>query len=202
MSQGSTEKTEWMRGTSASLRGALLGLLLERPGHSYELANRLLTRLGETWRINPNDVYRLLKQLEDGGLASANEEPKRGNQRGTHSVYYPTELTTEALTRWMETLLPRGPVRVGLQAKLAVAREEDATRLLAALRQYERECLELLKLAPAPAPAPAPATHNGQRSWKALFMDCTREAVDGQLRQEIAWSQRTRRRIREHAAGE
>ncbi|HEY3959471.1 MAG TPA: PadR family transcriptional regulator [Solirubrobacteraceae bacterium] len=180
-----------MRGTSASLRGALLGLLLERPGHSYELANRLLTRLGETWRINPNDVYRLLKQLEDGGLASANEEPKRGNQRGTHSVYYPTELTAEALTRWMETLLPRGPVRVGLQAKLAVAREEDAPRLLAALRQYERECLDLLKL--------APAAHNEQRSWKALFMDCTREAVDGQLRQEIAWSQRTRRRIKEHA---
>jgi DNA-binding PadR family transcriptional regulator len=195
MSRGSPEKTEWMRGTSASLRGALLGLLLERPGHSYELANRLLTRLGETWRINPNDVYRLLKQLEDGGLASANEEPKRGNQRGTHSVYYPTELTAEALTRWMETLLPRGPVRVGLQAKLAVAREEDAPRLLAALRQYERECLDLLKLAPAAAPS-------GRRSWKALFMDCTREAVDGQLRQEIAWSQRTRRRIKEHATAE
>ncbi len=195
MSRGSPEKTEWMRGTSVSLRGALLGLLLERPGHSYELANRLLTRLGETWRINPNDVYRLLKQLEDGGLASANEEPKRGNQRGTHSVYYPTELTAEALTRWMETLLPRGPVRVGLQAKLAVAREEDAPRLLAALRQYERECLELLKLAPAAAPS-------GRRSWKALFMDCTREAVDGQLRQEIAWSQRTRRRIKEHATAE
>lgn len=192
MSRRSPEKTEWMRGTSASLRGALLGLLLERPGHSYELANRLLVRLGETWRINPNDVYRLLKQLEDGGLASANEEPKRGNQRGTHSVYYPTELTAEALTRWMETLLPRGPVRVGLQAKLAVAREEDAPRLLVALRQYEQECLELLKLTPAAPP-------NGRRSWKALFMDCTREAVDGQLRQEIAWSQRTRRRIKEHA---
>jgi DNA-binding PadR family transcriptional regulator len=192
MSRGSPEKTEWMRGTSASLRGALLGLLLERPGHSYELANRLVTRLGETWRINPNDVYRLLKQLEVGGLAASNEEPKRGSQRGTHSVYYPTERTDEALTRWMETLLPRGPVRVGLQAKLAVAREEDAPRLLTALRQYERECLELLQITPT-----AP---DGQRSWKALFMDCTREAVDGQLRQEIAWSQRTRKRIREHAA--
>jgi DNA-binding PadR family transcriptional regulator len=192
MPRGSQEKTEWMRGTSASLRGALLGLLLERPGHSYELANRLVARLGETWRINPNDVYRLLKQLEDGGLASSTEEPKRGNQRGTHPVYYPTELTAGALTRWMETLLPRGPMRVGLQAKIAVAREEDAPRLLAALRQYERECLDLLQL--------TPTASNGQRSWKALFMDCTREAVDGQLRQEITWSQRTRRRIKEHAA--
>jgi DNA-binding PadR family transcriptional regulator len=183
-----------MRGTSASLRGALLGLLLERPGHSYELANRLVTRLGETWRINPNDVYRLLKQLEDGGLASSCQEPKRGNGHGTHSVYHPTERTDEALTQWMETLIPRGPVRVGLQAKLAVAREEDAPRLLLALRQYERECLELLQIAPTFA--------DGHRSWKALFMDCTREAVDGQLRQEIAWSQRTRRRIMEYAPPE
>ncbi len=194
MSRGSHAKTEWMRGTSASLRGALLGLLLERPGHSYELANRLVTRLGETWRINPNDVYRLLKQLEDGGLASSCQEPKRGNGHDTHSVYHPTERTDEALTRWMETLMPRGPVRIGLQAKLAVAREEDAPRLLLALRQYERECLELLQI--------TPAFTNGHRSWKALFMDCTREAVDGQLRQEIAWSQRTRTRIREYASHE
>jgi DNA-binding PadR family transcriptional regulator len=189
MSRGSPENTEWMRGTSASLRGALLGLLLERPSHSYELANRLVTRLGETWRINPNDVYRLLKQLEDGGLASSNEEPKRGNQRGTHPVYYPTELTAGALTRWMETLLPRGPVRVGLQAKLAVAREEDAPRLLTALRQYERECLDLLQL--------APAASEEQPSWKALVMDCTRDAVWRQLQADIDWAAQTRRRINE-----
>ena len=49
-----------MRGGSAPLRGALLGLLLERPGHGGELANRLVTRLGDTWRIDSNDVYRLL----------------------------------------------------------------------------------------------------------------------------------------------
>jgi DNA-binding PadR family transcriptional regulator len=186
-------ETKWMRGPSASLRGALLGLVLERPGHSYELANRLMMRLGETWRINPNDVYRLLKQLEDGGLLLSSEEPQRGN-RGTHPVYFPTESTNEALALWMETLVPMAPVRVGLQAKLAVARAQDVPRLLVALRQYERECLDLLQL--------APVTSGGLPSWKALFMDCTREAVDGQLRHEIAWAQHTRTRIREYAAVE
>ncbi|HYM55200.1 MAG TPA: helix-turn-helix transcriptional regulator, partial [Solirubrobacteraceae bacterium] len=95
--RSAVDDMNWMRGPSASLRGALLGLLLERPGHSYELANRLKTRLGETWRINPSDVYRLLKQLEDGGLVSSSEEPRRGSQRGTHSVYFPTQMTAEAL---------------------------------------------------------------------------------------------------------
>ncbi|MGO9321657.1 MAG: PadR family transcriptional regulator [Solirubrobacteraceae bacterium] len=192
--RSAAEKTKWMRGASAPLRGALLGLVLERPGHSYELANRLAVRLGETWRINVQDVYRLLKQLEDWGLVSSSEEPRRGAQRGTHPVYFPTELTEGALALWMETLVPMAPVRVALQAKLAVARGQDATRLLGALRQYERECLDLLQVIPA-APGAAP-------SWKALFMDCTREAVDGQLRQEIAWTQHTRKRIREYAAAE
>jgi hypothetical protein len=109
-------------------------------------------------------------------------------------VYFATDSTEGALALWMETLVPMAPVRVGLQAKLAVAREEDAPRLLVALRQYERECLDLLQLTPAACGA--------MPSWKALFMDCTREAVDGQLRQEIAWAQHTRKRIREYAAAE
>ena len=191
--RGAVDKMKWMRGQSAPLRGALLGLVLERSGHTYDLANRLSMRLGETWRIAPNDVYRLLKQLETGGLVLSREEPWRG-RGGTHPVYYPTDLTEDALALWMETLVPMAPVRVGLQAKLAVARKEDLSRLLMALKQYERECLDLLQATPAGS--------GMMRSWKAVFLDCTREAVDGQLRQEIMWAQHTRRRIREYAAAE
>ncbi len=52
-----------MRGGSQAMRGALLGMLLERPGHGGDLASRLAARLGETWRVETNDVYRLLAQL-------------------------------------------------------------------------------------------------------------------------------------------
>ena len=82
-----------MRGPSTPLRGALLGLLLERPGHGGDLANRLSARLGETWRVDTNDVYRLLEQLEKTGLAISRAEPKRNNHRRTHLVYHPTEET-------------------------------------------------------------------------------------------------------------
>jgi DNA-binding PadR family transcriptional regulator len=171
------------------MRGALLGLLLERPGHGGDLANRLAARLGETWRVDTNDVYRLLEQLEKTGLAVARDEPKRNNRRRTHLVYHPTEETSEALTLWMETLLPREPVRLGLQAKLSVARMQDAPRLLHALKAYERECLMLAQLV-------CPADGRG-RSWTGLCMDCTREAVYAQLQTEINWAQHTRRRINE-----
>jgi DNA-binding PadR family transcriptional regulator len=176
-----------MRGPSTPLRGALLGLLLERPGHGGDLANRLASRLGETWRVDTNDVYRLLEQLESTGLAVSRDEPKRSNQMRTHLVYHPTDATSEALTLWMETLLPREPVRLGLLAKVSVARHQDAQRLLVALRAYERECLVLSHLV---FPADSEA-----RSWAALCMDCTRDAVHAHLQTEVSWAARTRGRI-------
>jgi DNA-binding PadR family transcriptional regulator len=193
MASGSLEKTRWMRGPSTPLRGALLGLLLERPGHGGDLANRLAARLGETWRVDTNDVYRLLEQLERTGLAVSRDEPVRGNHERMHLVYHPTTATSEALTLWMETLLPREPVRLALQAKLSVARRQDAPRLLTALEAYERECIVLAHL--------IPSTEGPARSWAALRMDCTRDAVHAQLRTEVDWAARTRRRICEFAPG-
>jgi DNA-binding PadR family transcriptional regulator len=179
-----------MRGASAPLRGALLGLALERPGHGGELANRLVARLGETWRIDTNDVYRLLDQLVADGLLAAHEEPRRENRRRTRMIYRPTASTEEALTAWMEALLPREPVRLALHAKLVVARDADAPRLVAALREYERECLRLAQLV-------AP-TDGAARSWTALVLDCTRDAVWRQLQSDVDWAAETRERLLEH----
>lgn len=180
-----------MRGRSAHLRGALLGLVLERAGHGGELANRLQMRLGETWRIDTNDVYRLLEALEAEGLVCAREEPRRDRRLGTRVVYHPTAQTSAALTRWVETLLPREPFRLGLHAKLAVAREQDLPGLRSALGQYKRECLTL-----ATAMVPADGEVG---SWTALFMDCTRDGIQRMLQSEVDWVARTLRRIDEYA---
>lgn len=190
MAEATTNTRGWMRGASTPLRGALLGIVLERPGHGGDLANRLVSRLGETWRIDTNDVYRLLDQLVADGLIAAHEEPRRENRRRTRVVYSPTDLTEDALTAWMETLLPREPVRLGLHAKLAVARDEDAPRLVSALRNYERECLRLAQLV-------APANGELHSSWTVLVMDCTRDAIWRQLQSDIDWAAHTRRRITE-----
>jgi DNA-binding PadR family transcriptional regulator len=181
-----------MRGASTPLRGALLGLVLERPGHGGDLANRLRVRLGEAWRIDGNDVYRLLEGLEGEGLVSAREEPIKGRRRGTRVVYHPTERTSAAVGDWMQTMLPREPVRRGIEAKLAVAREQDVPSVRHALRQYERECLELAQMIP-------PATGQA-RSWSVLLLDCTRDGVQRILQAELDWVSRTITRIEEHEA--
>jgi DNA-binding PadR family transcriptional regulator len=181
----------WMRGSSP-LKGAILGLVLERPGHGYDLGARLGARLGPSWAIDPKRLYRMLDQLERAGLISGVVERDPDNSRQQRTVYSATERAPIALRQWLETLDPREPTRVEIQAKIAAAREEDAPQLLQALHQYERECLELLRLGSGP---PLPV-----RSWMGLVMDIVRDASDAQLRAEIEWAERTRRRIEEHAA--
>lgn len=187
---GVQARTEgWMRGASASVRGALLGLILERPGHGGDLANRLQVRLGETWRLDSNDVYRLLEQLQEEDLVQTRAAPKPNGTGRPATIYHPTSHTAKALTMWMETLLPREPVRLALQAKLAVARIEDAPRMMIALKDYEQSCLSLAQLVTPSSGQP--------HSWTALCMDCTRDAAFTQLHAEIIWAARTRQRLAE-----
>jgi DNA-binding PadR family transcriptional regulator len=178
----------WMRGPLDSLRGTLLGLVLERPGHVYDLANRLENRLGDTWQINRKDIYRLLAELAEDGLLVLREE-REGRSLKMRLVYHPTEVTAPAVTEWIEAFTPKEAMREGIRAKVAVARERDAPALLRALRAYERECLDLSKRVPAATEVPA---------WGGLVIDCTRDAVDAQLRCELEWVRRTRRRIDEY----
>jgi DNA-binding PadR family transcriptional regulator len=195
VSSGNTEAVadgKWIRGRSAHARGALLGLVLERASHGGELANRLEVRLGGTWRIDSNDVYRLLDELRKEGLVQTREQPRRDGRPGTRVVFHPTELTSPALSRWMQTLLPRETFRLGLHAKLAVARERDLPALRGALEQHRRECLEL-------SASIAPGDGAGASSWSGLFMDCTRDGVQQMLQTEIDWVGRTLRRIEEYA---
>jgi DNA-binding PadR family transcriptional regulator len=191
MRTGRASSEKWIRGRSAHMRGALLGLVIERPSHGGELANRLAKRLGGTWRVDSNDVYRLLSNLEEEGLVEAREEPQRNKRLGTRVVYHPTERTSAALTRWIETLLPRETYRLGLHAKLTVARELDLPGVRSALRQHQRECLEL---------AAAVCPGDGEPgSWTALFMDCTRDGIHQMLQTELDWVNRTLQRIDEFA---
>jgi DNA-binding PadR family transcriptional regulator len=173
------------------LKGALLGLLLQRPGHGYDLANRLNRRLGPAWQIEAKGLYPMLQQLERAGLVSSEAIDCNG-PTGRRVVYYPTERAQEALTEWMLAGAATEPLRVELQAKLAVARDEDVPRLLAALDRHERECHALLSASTEEFPRP--------RSWAALAMSLTRAAALTRLRAELDWVVLARRAIAEFAA--
>jgi DNA-binding PadR family transcriptional regulator len=184
-----TADARWMRGSSP-LKGALLGLLLQRPGHGYDLANRLNRRLGPAWQIEAKSLYPMLQQLERASLVSSKRVAAHG-PTGQRLVYFPTKRAADALTEWMATGAPAEPQRGELQAKLAVARAEDVPRLLAALEGHERHCLTLLGAYSEQLPQ--------ARSWIALAMNLTRAATLARLRAELDWIALARKEIAEFA---
>ena len=50
---------------------ALLGFLLEKPCHGYDLHQRFQTELGQVWRASQSQVYATLKRLEKRGDISS-----------------------------------------------------------------------------------------------------------------------------------
>lgn len=60
------------------IRTALLGELVDGPGHGYELMQRLEEKSGGAWRPSPGSVYPTLQMLEDEGLVrSVERDDKR-----------------------------------------------------------------------------------------------------------------------------
>ena len=65
------------RGRRGNVRAAILGLLLERPMHGYEMISELESRTGGVWRPSPGSIYPTLQLLEDEGLVEVTAQDGR-----------------------------------------------------------------------------------------------------------------------------
>jgi hypothetical protein len=92
----------------------------------------------------------------------------------------------------MEASVGKEPVRVELQARIAVSRAEDAPRLLRALDAYERSCFLVLRETQG---AEVP-----MGSWAGLSMNLRRTAVDESIQAELRWVAQARKWINDYVA--
>jgi len=80
---------------------ALLLLLRERPGHGYDLLERLPELTGEQ-RVEMGNLYRLLRALEEEGLvASEWDEASPGPAKRRYRL---TEHGSQLLDQWVDAL--------------------------------------------------------------------------------------------------
>jgi len=95
---------------------AILLLLNERPGHGYDLLERLPPVIGEE-RVDVGNLYRVLRALEEQGLvASEWDETVPGPAKRTYEL---SDAGAAALERW------------------AMALTETRTRIDSFLHRYE-----------------------------------------------------------------
>ncbi|MFE0026640.1 PadR family transcriptional regulator [Amycolatopsis sp. NPDC059021] len=88
---------------------ALLGLLVEKPMHPYEMASTLRERNKDTsFKITTGTLYDTVESLARHGWIEPVETVREGN-RPERTVYAHTELGHEEFVRWLDELI-REPV--------------------------------------------------------------------------------------------
>ena len=83
---------------------ALLGFLMDRPRHGYELHQEFSRELGQVWRVGLSQLYAQIRQLEEAGLVTVRTEPQPN--RPPRKVYHPTPAGREAFLDWVHRPTP------------------------------------------------------------------------------------------------
>jgi DNA-binding PadR family transcriptional regulator len=92
------------RNGAHSPQPALLGLLMSRPKHGYELYQEFSRELGRVWQIGQSQLYAQLKQLEQAELVTVQIEPQPN--RPPRKIYHLTSNGREVFMNWVREPTP------------------------------------------------------------------------------------------------
>lgn len=169
-----------------SAKHAVLGLLIERPGHGYDVARRLRERFGSSG-FAPTGVYSALDQLSGEGLVRASGPLGRGGERSApRTIYEATERGCEQFERWLRADSPKANIRDELNMKLALSRPRDLPALIELVQAQERQCLARL----GELKSPDASAHGRSLCWSEVADLLVRDAEARQLQARIEWLQR------------
>lgn len=165
-------------GRPSSLMAAVLGAVIERPSHGYEIDIRVKRRLGAEW--SQRSVYDTLDRLERDGLLLSQRELVAG---GSRRVYQATDIGEQTRAAW---------THADIRTWILFSRPDESQQILARLDELERDCMVLLE--------GSTSIELERPSWISRMLIVSRDTDREQLECEIRWIKRTRREIEEHLA--
>jgi len=172
-----------------SAKHAVLGLVIERPGYGYQLAQRLDERFGSSG-FAPSGVYSALDQLSrDEFVRSAGEMGAGPARRAApRTIYEATEEGIDHFESWMLDPSPMPPLRDELHMKIALCRPRNVPRLIDMIGGQELVCLGRLRdLKQLAEEAPG-----SSRDWSRLMGVLAAEAEIAFWNARIEWLQSAR----------
>jgi DNA-binding PadR family transcriptional regulator len=129
---------------------AVLGLLIEQPGNSYQLERRLEGRFGSAQYAH-GTTYHAMKRLSkkrlicavDGDQPALGARAEAGSLRAT--VYEATAKGIAYFEDWLRASTSMPPVREELLAKIAFCGPADLPRMIEIVREAELTCAAQLE---------------------------------------------------------
>ncbi|MFB6836926.1 PadR family transcriptional regulator [Streptomyces sp. NPDC056361] len=117
-----------------ALDHAILVSLLEKPGSGYELARRFERSIGYFWTATHQQIYRVLKRMEQDGWIDVREVPQQG--RPDKKEYSVAGRGREALSEWLQEPIEPESVRHDLAVKIRGAAFDDPAALIGEVERH------------------------------------------------------------------
>ncbi len=173
-----------------SAKYAILGLVIERPGYGYQLAQRLEERFGSS-AFAPSGVYSALDQLSRDEFVRAAGEMGLGPARraAPRMIYEATDQGVDHFEEWILGSSPAPPLRDELHMKIALCRPNNLPRLIDLVYGQELACQGRLRDLKESAVG---AADGDSRDWSRLMQALVRDAEIAQWKSRIEWLQNAR----------
>ena len=133
---------------SAALRSqvvcAVLGLVIEKPSHGYEIGQRFEGRFGEFLNAGRSSIYAALGTLMDAGLIEKmSGRSTTGVRRGAKAgaPYRATARGARAYRGWLAERVRNDPQRVEMLGKMTLAGVHSVEAAIDFIARYEQECV-------------------------------------------------------------
>ena len=120
-----------------ALEHAILVSLSEQSGSGYELARRFDKSIGFFWSATHQQIYRVLKRMDDAGWVTGEAIAQDG--RPDKKVYRVSTAGRAELARWIAEPTEPGHLRNELAVKIRGASYGDPGSLLAEVRRHRDE---------------------------------------------------------------
>jgi DNA-binding PadR family transcriptional regulator len=172
-----------------SAKHAVLGLVIERPGYGYQLAQRLEERFGSSG-FAPSGVYSALDHLSrDEFVRSAGEMGAGPARRAApRTIYEATTDGVEHFEAWMIGPSPAPPLRDELHMKIALCRPHNVPMLIDMVGGQELVCLGRLR----DLKRAADEIPRSTRDWPRLMRMLAADAEVAFWNARIEWLQSAR----------
>lgn len=120
-----------------ALEHALLVSLSERSGSGYELAHRFDKSIGYFWSASHQQIYRVLKRMEESGWVTVESVTQHG--KPDKKVYSVAESGRTELARWLAEPTQSTPARDELGVKIRGAAHGDITAVCAEVERHRAD---------------------------------------------------------------
>lgn len=180
---------------------AVLGLVIEKPSHGYEIGQRFERRFGGLLRVGRSSIYAALGTLLEAALiekmaARSTTGVSRGAKAG--ACYRATAAGARAYRAWLAERLRSDPQRVEMLGRMMLAGVHSVDAALDFIARYERECIREAQELARPSPAMVSGDDGVGDLVERLLIEERRRMIDAQL----AWINYARAELLAARAGQ